>query len=358
MRTLRRKSSYSTKNLTSSFGWSGEEVFAQHDASEALVVVIAALQQELSEGGAGGSIARERGLRHATLGEHIGRVHTGTMVHSTTCRGCGTVRSRTEPFTTLLLPVRGHGDLHSALRALVCEEELKGDNAYACDTCKGKREAARCVRLQGGEGLPESLVLHLNRHEYNCATGRRQKVDDAMRFFQELDLAPYLVPAEGCAQQQAPSADPASSGCDAATSRSGSGGGAGSGGGGGGGAAMYDLSGVLLHTGGAGGGHYFSYLKARAADMAIPAADGGSGGAGEFSGWLCFNDSSISTISSEDLPRALGTAELSAGASAAAAAAAAAAGGAASGGGGGGSAPPAPPPPSPPCTLPPPQPTC
>ena len=118
------------------------------------MVVLAALQQEASEGGGSGaaSIAQERGLRHASVGEHIARVHTGTMVHSTTCSGCGTRRARAEPYTTLLLPVRGHADLHATLAALVAPEELKGDNAYACDTCGGKREAARAVRLRHQRG--------------------------------------------------------------------------------------------------------------------------------------------------------------------------------------------------------------
>ena len=233
------------------------------------MVVLAALQQEAGEGGGSGaaSIAQERGLRHASVSEHIARVHTGTMVHCTTCSGCGTRRARAEPYTTLLLPVRGHADLHATLAALVAPEELKGDNAYACDTCGGKREAARAVRLQGGEGLPESLTLHLNRHEYNALTGRRQKVDDAMRFHETLDLAPYLEDA-GSAAPAAP--------------------------------ALYDLCGVLLHTGGAGGGHYFSYLLTRAlAPQEAPR-------------WLSFNDASLAAIAPEDLPRALGTRALGA----------------------------------------------
>ena len=188
----------STRALTKAFGWEDGEAYEQHDASEALVVVLDALQREAREegGGAGAvaeasSVAAAAGLRHANLGAHIAAAHTGGMVLVTTCRGCGTARSRADTFLALLLPVRGSGgSVHGALREMAAEEALCGDNQYACETCNGKRDAGRRVRLTA---LPEQLLLHLNRHEYDLVRRARRKVEDAVVPCETLDVAPYCA---------------------------------------------------------------------------------------------------------------------------------------------------------------------
>lgn len=219
------RGAYSTRALIASFGWSSGEQFTQHDASEALIVLLEALQRETLEGG-GVETSSSQGLllRYPGLLDHIQSVHTGTMVHAVTCSGCGGVTRRPDPFTTLVLPVKGHSDLHACIQALVAEEVMDGDNSYHCDACGGKRRATRCVRL---ESTPEVLLVHLNRYEYNLTSMSRRKVEDAIALPHLLDLSPYHF-------------DPPGEGDH-----------------------TFELTGALLHTGGAAGGHYFCHLKTR-----------------------------------------------------------------------------------------------
>ena len=243
----------STRALTASFGWDGSEAYEQHDASEALVGVLDALQRAAREAGAAAD-ARAAGLRHAGLAECIASAHTGGVEHTTTCRGCGTAARRGDAFLALLLPVRGSGGgVHGALRAFAAEEALEGDNRYECGVCGGKREAVRAAALSA---LPLHLLLHLNRHEYDLARRARRKVEEPVAPVAVLDVAPYCS----------------------------SGGSGGSEGG-----TVYDLTGALLHSGGAMGGHYYAHLR-----TAQPSA------------WLCCNDSAVSVIPPGEVAGLLG----------------------------------------------------
>ena len=59
---------------------------------------------------------------------------------------------------------------------------------------------------------------------------------------------------------------------------------------------LYELVGVLVHSGTADSGHYYSYIKERRAQ---PVARGASG-----SSWLHFNDTLVEPFDERDIPKA------------------------------------------------------
>ena len=139
---------------------------------------------------------------------------------------------------------------------------MEGDNAYLCEEL-GRRVPA--VKRACIKAPPHALVVHLKRFEFDYHSQTRFKVRDRFEFPCELDLLPYT--AAGLA-----AAEGADGGADA--------------GGGDGEPLLYDLAGVVVHSGSAFTGHYYSYARDRAA-LADPAQRGGR------RGWFRFDDKAV-----------------------------------------------------------------
>jgi hypothetical protein len=75
---------------------------------------------------------------------------------------------------------------------------LEGDNAYFCETCKKHIDTLKrsCIKE-----LPNTLILHLKRFEFNFDTMRKVKLNDYCEFPDVLDMLPYT--REGLALQEA-----------------------------------------------------------------------------------------------------------------------------------------------------------
>lgn len=174
---------------------------------------------------------------------------------------------------------------------------MEGDNAYLCEEL-GRRVPA--VKRACIKALPHTLVIHLKRFEFDYHSQTRFKVRDRFEFPEELDLFPYT--ADGLAAAEAEAANAAANGSEAGGSlgrQSSTGGGdAASASAGSGMAAaahpeyMYDLAGIVVHSGSAFTGHYYSYAREREALAAFAS----SGNARRRSnGWFCFDDKSVRT---------------------------------------------------------------
>ena len=106
------------------------------------------------------------------------------------------------------------------------EREVLGENdMYYCSACKEHKQAEKKFDLWSA---PECLIVHFKRfsqHRYgNSDFGRLERLDTAVEFPTELDMAPWLL-------------SPDASGT------------------------VYDLYGVSNHMGGMGGGHYTAFCK-------------------------------------------------------------------------------------------------
>uniref|UniRef100_A0A8B9K9Q5 Ubiquitin carboxyl-terminal hydrolase 24 n=1 Tax=Astyanax mexicanus TaxID=7994 RepID=A0A8B9K9Q5_ASTMX len=167
------------------------------------------------------------------------------------CKDCPHRYEREETFMALNLGVTSCQSLEISLDQFVRGEVLEGSNAYYCEKCKEKRTTVKrtCIK-----SLPSVLVIHLMRFGFDWESGRSIKYDEQIRFPWVLNMEPYTV--SGMARQDS-SAD---------HGENGRGGEAGPGGSPRKKVTIsenYELVGVVVHSGQAHAGHYYSFIKDR-----------------------------------------------------------------------------------------------
>ncbi|KAF7659700.1 hypothetical protein LDENG_00292980 [Lucifuga dentata] len=165
------------------------------------------------------------------------------------CKDCPHRYEREETFMALNLGVTSCQSLEISLDQFVRGEVLEGSNAYYCEKCKEKRTTVKrtCIK-----SLPNVLCIHLMRFGFDWESGRSIKYDEQIRFPWVLNMEPYTV--SGMARQ-----DCSSDGVE------------GRGEGSSGGSPRkkvtisenYELVGVVVHSGQAHAGHYYSFIKDR-----------------------------------------------------------------------------------------------
>jgi hypothetical protein len=135
------------------------------------------------------------------------------------------------------------------------------------------------------DSLGHAVVLHLKRFEMNYDTGQTAKLNNRFEFPEELDLWPVSYE---CLAQQQQQQQPAGAASPPSTPRPRD-------------YYLYDLVGVVVHTGTLESGHYYSFIKERGPRAALRAAarPGGRESGGR---WLEFNDSVVSEFDSSRIP--------------------------------------------------------
>ena len=107
--------------------------------------------------------------------------------------------------------------------------------------------------------MPDSLIFHLKRFSYDVATGMRNKVNDRFEFPDAIDMSPYTVEHLMHPKEES---DPD----------------------------IYSLVGVLVHSGNAESGHYYSYIREHPVNPA------------QSNPWLEFNDADVSRFDPANIP--------------------------------------------------------
>ncbi|PIO31787.1 hypothetical protein AB205_0141190 [Aquarana catesbeiana] len=140
--------------------------------------------------------------------------------------------------------------LEISLDQFVRGEVLEGSNAYYCEKCKEKRTTVKrtCIK-----SLPSVLVIHLMRFGFDWESGRSIKYDEQIKFPWMLNMEPYTV--SGMARQDSSSevgengrpTDPIGSSPRKKVAPT----------------ENYELVGVIVHSGQAHAGHYYSFIKDR-----------------------------------------------------------------------------------------------
>ncbi|KAK9820599.1 hypothetical protein WJX72_012157 [[Myrmecia] bisecta] len=193
----------------------------------------------------------------------------GKFAQQIICRSVPFRSEKEEKFYQISLDVRGKRTLQESLDFYVQGELMEGDNQYFCEEAGRKVDAVKrnCIKT-----LPHTLVIHLKRFEFDYETMTRWKIKDRFDFPTELDMYKYTV--EGLAAEEA--AEKAGGGSRAASPTSQHG------------RAwyQYELKGVVVHSGTAFVGHYYSYIKVRAGSE-------GEGQAGNAGQWLKFDDNDV-----------------------------------------------------------------
>lgn len=150
-------------------------------------------------------------------------LYRGVLSDYITCQECGFSRTRHDAFVDVPLAVQGVSSVTEALQLYTTPDILTGDNRWFCETCDHKVDALKGL---GFKDLPYFLTLQLKRFAYDPATWRRIKLNDRISFPLKLDMSPF-VPA----QQETPRT------------------------------LEYELFSVMIHSGGAMGGHYYAFIK-------------------------------------------------------------------------------------------------
>ncbi|OWF43139.1 ubiquitin carboxyl-terminal hydrolase 40-like [Mizuhopecten yessoensis] len=192
-------------DLTESFGWTNNEELQQHDVQELNRILFSAIEESLV----------------GTLGtDLISKLYHGTVVNQIICTVCGKISEREEDFLDLTVTVAGNSDLENGLYNSYCEmESMDGRNQYRCEACNKLVDAKKGAKIRS---VPEILTLSLLRFSFDFQKMQRFKESGKFVFPQSLDMAPYI---------------------EEATSP-----------------VMYKLFSVVIHKGGAYGGHYHAYL--------------------------------------------------------------------------------------------------
>uniref|UniRef100_A0AAY4DN76 ubiquitinyl hydrolase 1 n=1 Tax=Denticeps clupeoides TaxID=299321 RepID=A0AAY4DN76_9TELE len=233
----------------------------QHDALEFFNSLVDSLDEAL------------KALGHPTM---LSRVLGGSFADQKICQGCPHRYECEESFTTLNVDIRNHQNLLDSLEQYVKGDLLEGANAYHCEKCNKKVDTVKRLLIKK---LPPVLAIQLKRFDYDWERECAIKFNDYFEFPRELDMEPYTVAGvaklegddvspESQVIQQNEVSDPEPPG----------------------GSSRYRLVGVLVHSGQASGGHYYSYIVQRH----------GNGVDGQRDHWYKFDDGDVTECKMDD----------------------------------------------------------
>ena len=174
------------------------------------------------------------------------RFYGGQLVQQIKSQECEHISERLETFSAIQCEIKGISCLKESLQAYVDGELMDGDNKYKCSTCDRHVDAIKRACLKD---LPDNLIFHLKRFDFNLRTLQRNKINEHFSFPERIDMAPYTVEHLSGSAQEAED--------------------------------VFELVGVLVHTGTAEAGHYYSYIRERAGGVATKK-------------WVEFNDDVVS----------------------------------------------------------------
>ncbi|KAK2947549.1 putative Ubiquitin carboxyl-terminal hydrolase 34 [Blattamonas nauphoetae] len=195
---------------------------------------------------------------------------------------CGHVSTTEQPFNMLSVDVKETSLINALAVSTEAEAIGSGEGGYTCSTCGQKGLAYRRALLKN---LPNTLIVHLKRFEHNYDTNEDTKLNDYFEFpIGELDLSQFLQE----------SYDETEAGLDGKSlfnkiktqmeqkqeriignqTKNEN--------------ALYHLTGVVIHIGTAGKGHYLSLIR----DESAPA---------KTSQWFEFNDRQVKPFPEKSL---------------------------------------------------------
>ncbi|KAI4109728.1 MAG: hypothetical protein L6R37_000415 [Teloschistes peruensis] len=197
----------STQELTASFGWETKDIFLQQDVQELSRILMERMEARMKGTGAENALAR---------------MFVGKMKTYISCINVDYESSRIEDYWDVQLNVRGNRSLDESFKDYIQVETMDGENKYFAEG-HGLQDARKGVIF---ETFPQVLHLQLKRFEYDVERDAMMKVNDRYEFPEVFDAAPYL-----------------SAGADRSEPY------------------LYQLHGVLVHSGDLTAGHYYAFLK-------------------------------------------------------------------------------------------------
>jgi ubiquitin C-terminal hydrolase len=151
---------------------------------------------------------------------------------------------REEELYAIPLDVRLKNNFNDAMDMFVKQDMLEGDNKYKCE-----EHGRHIVATKGNliKTMSNTLIFHLMRFDFDVATYRKRKLNEYFNFPMRINMKKWTKAGQALlAAEQAGVAPPAELA-----------------------AAFpeeyfdYQLTGILVHTGSADSGHYYSFIKER-----------------------------------------------------------------------------------------------
>ena len=207
----------------------------------------------------------EEGLKETNTPRLVEEHFRGILTHQCIGKGACTHKSeRDEPFLVIPLEIKNKRSIIESLEALTVGEVLEGDNAYACDDCNAKVVAKRrlCIR-----SLPNVLIFSLRRFDFDMDTMNRVKLNSFCEFPMTLNMEPYTI--EGVTKRDGGKETEDASPKVEETP----------------GYYQYSLRGIVIHSGYAEAGHYYSLILDH-----------------ETGKWLEFNDTVVDPFNAYNIP--------------------------------------------------------
>ncbi|KAL4475202.1 hypothetical protein ABPG72_018859 [Tetrahymena utriculariae] len=235
----------STEDVTKSFGWDSNEALQQQDIQEAIRVIFDGLEKALK-----GTEFQNKLLENFKI-ETVDKIK---------CLNCGNSSERINIQYDLMTQVRlfnqklnkilsqkinkikGQTCLEESLINFQNFEKLNGDNKYNCENCDSKLNNFNLnqfkYKIQKQDALkgtiirklPNILTISLLRFEFDMVKLQRSKLNDRFTFGLELDASLFCDQFDDLQQDQEEQS-------------------------------IYELYAVLIHKGGAHGGHYHTYIR-------------------------------------------------------------------------------------------------
>ncbi|KAI1824914.1 hypothetical protein F4861DRAFT_224655 [Xylaria intraflava] len=175
-------------------------------------------------------------------------IYGGQLVQQVKSKECEHISERIEPFSAIQCDIKGKSSLEESLQAYVDGEIMEGDNKYKCSTCDRHVDAVKRACLKD---LPDNLIFHLKRFDFNLRLLQRSKINDYFPFPTKIDMQPYTVEH---LSDPSRNAEPD----------------------------IFELVGILVHSGTAETGHYYSFVRERPNSGSAPT-------------WVEFNDDIVTS---------------------------------------------------------------
>eukprot|EP01083_Nonionella_stella_P122092 367144_1 len=218
----------------------------------------------------------EAALKGSEQDSLLNELFAGTLVNQLIGKECSHYSESPETFFKISLDIKNQSSISESLKLYVQGDMLEGDNKYYCEGCQQKRDALKrtCIKK-----LPQNLILHLKRFEFDLDVMRKVKLNDYCSFPDVLDMRPYtkagLEEREGVHHRvqggEEEDEEPL-------------------------GSTIYKLVGVLVHSGTCDAGHYYSFIRERGSKEGPSRGSGGSE-------WYQFNDATVEAFDRNDMAK-------------------------------------------------------
>ncbi|VUC34971.1 unnamed protein product [Clonostachys rosea] len=197
-----------TNELTKSFGWETRHIFEQQDVQELSRKLMERMEEKM------------KGTKAETV---LPEMFSGKIKTYISCINVDYESSRIEDFWDVQLNVSGNKSLLDSFQDYIQVEKLEGENQYFAGDQHKLQDANKGVIFTS---FPDVLHLQLKRFEYDIQRDMMMKINDRYEFPETFDAAPYLM-------EDADKSEPW----------------------------IYQLHGVLVHSGDLNAGHYYAFIK-------------------------------------------------------------------------------------------------